>query len=203
VIAKDMSAAGAPGEIYAETESRGLAIDWLVNNAGFGTNGAFAGLPLEREIEEISLNVASLVSLTRLYLPAMLSRRRGHIVNLGSIGSWVPTPYMATYSATKAFILSFSEAVAAEVASQGVNVLALCPGATRTEFQSVAGVSENVPDFTYMSAEAVVRQAIAAAKSGRRILVPGWMNKLLIGSTRITPRVVLARVAGSMFAPKA
>ncbi len=202
VIAKDLSDPAAAAEIHAETEAQGLTIDWLVNNAGFGTNGPFATLPLEHEIEEIRLNVSALVALTRLYLPAMLARGHGRVVNLGSVGSWVPTPYMATYAATKAFILSFTEAVATEVAGRGVHVLALCPGATRTEFQAVAGVEENVPDFTYMSAQAVVAQAIAASRRGRRTLVPGWMNKLLIASTRFTPRFVLARVAGSMFAPK-
>ena len=201
-IAVDLSQPDAPQRIFAETEGKGLQIDWLVNNAGFGTNGVFVTLPLERELEEINLNVGALVALTRLYLPGMVERRRGQIVNLGSVGSWVPTPYMATYSATKAFILSFSEALATELSGKGVGVLALCPGATKTEFQEVAGVSENVPEFTYMSAEAVVRQAIAAAKSGKRTLVPGWMNKVMIGSTRLTPRSVLAKVAGSMFAPK-
>jgi short-subunit dehydrogenase len=201
-IAVDLSQPDAPQRIFAETEGKGLKIDWLVNNAGFGTNGVFVTLPLEREMEEINLNVGALVALTRLFLPGMVERRRGQIVNLGSVGSWVPTPYMATYSATKAFILSFSEALATELSGKGVGVLALCPGATKTEFQEVAGVSENVPEFTYMSAEAVVRQAIAAAKSGKRTLVPGWMNKVMIGSTRLTPRSVLAKVAGSMFAPK-
>jgi len=201
-IAKDLSQSDAPAAVFAETESKGIAVDWLVNNAGFGTNGRFAELPLEREMEEINLNIGALVSLARLYLPGMVERGRGQIVNLGSVGSFVPTPYMATYSATKAFILSFSEAIASEVAGKGVGVLALCPGATKTEFQEVAGVSENVPEFTYMSAQAVVRQAIAAAKSGKRTLVPGWMNKIMIGSTRITPRKMMANVAGSMFAPK-
>lgn len=201
-IAADLSQQDAPQRIFADTESKGLKIDWLVNNAGFGTNGAFETLPLEREMEEIHLNIGALVALARLYLPGMVERKRGHIVNLGSVGSWVPTPYMATYSATKAFILSFSEAIAAEVAGKGVGVLALCPGATKTEFQEVAGVAEHVPEFTYMTAQEVVRQAIAAAKSGKRTLVPGWMNKVMIGSTRLTPRSVLTKVAGSMFAPK-
>ena len=132
----------------------------------------------------------------------MVVRLRGHVVNLGSVGSFVPTPYMATYTATKAFILSFSEAVAAEVSGKGIHVLALCPGATKTEFQDVAGVAEKVPEFSYMSAEQVVRQAIAAVKSGKRTLVPGWMNKIMIGSTRLAPRSLMAGVAGSMFAPK-
>jgi uncharacterized protein len=201
-IAVDLSEGDAPQRVFAETEAKRLNVAWLVNNAGFGTNGTFASLPLEREMEEIQLNVGALVALTRLYVPGMVERGRGQIVNLGSVGSWVPTPYMATYSATKAFILSFSEALAAELAGKGIGVLALCPGATKTEFQEVAGVSENVPAFTYMSAQAVVAQAIAAAKRGKRTLVPGWMNKVLIGSTRLTPRRVLAQVAGSMFAPK-
>jgi len=202
-IAKDLSQQGAPAAVFAETEQKGIEVDWLVNNAGFGTNGRFAELPLEREVEEINLNVTALVALAHLYLPGMIARGRGQIVNLGSVGSFVPTPYMAVYSATKAFILSFSEAIAGEVAGKGVGVLALCPGATKTEFQEVAGVTENVPEFTYMSAEAVVRQAIAAAKSGKRTLVPGLMNKIMIGSTRLTPRKIMATVAGSMFAPKA
>jgi short-subunit dehydrogenase len=202
VIVSDLSRPGAPEEVFRQTEAKGLAVEWLVNNAGFGTNGRFETLPLEREIEEIQLNVAALVALARLYVPGMVARGRGHIVNLGSVGSFVPTPYMATYSATKAFILSFSEALATELSGKGVKVLALCPGATRTEFQTVAGVSESVPDFTYMTAEAVVRLAINAARSGKRTLVPGWMNKTMIASTRFTPRSILARVAGSMFAPK-
>ena len=144
----------------------------------------------------------TLVALTRLCLPGMLERRAGHIVNLGSVGSWVPTPYMATYSATKAFVLSFSEALAIELAGTGIQVLALCPGATKTEFQQVAGLSEKVPKFTYMTAQAVVRQAIAAAKSGKRTFVPGGINKMLVGFTRLAPRRIVARMAGSMFKPK-
>ncbi len=203
VIAKDLSRLEAPEELFAETTKLGLDVDWLVNNAGFGTNGRFVDLPLAKEREEILLNVHCLVALTRLYAPGMVARRRGAIVNLGSIGSFLPTPYMATYSATKAFVLSFSEALATELASTGVAVLALCPGATKTEFQEVAGVTEAVPEFTYMTAEAVVAQAIEAAKAGKRTLVPGWMNKTLAVTTRMTPRSVLARIAGSMFAPKA
>jgi uncharacterized protein len=202
VIAKDLSRPDAPREVWQELQIHDVKLEWLVNSAGFGTSGFFASLPLEREIEEVQLNVGALVALTRLCLPGMVERRTGHIVNLGSVGSWVPTPYMATYSATKAFVLSFSEALAIELAGTGVQVLALCPGATKTEFQQVAGLSGKVPKFSYMSAQAVVRQAIASAKSGKRTLVPGWINKVLIGSTRLTPRGVLGRVAASMFTPK-
>jgi short-subunit dehydrogenase len=202
VILRDLSQSGAAEELFAATERQGWVIEWLVNNAGFGTNGFFENLPLERELEEIRLNVESVVALSRLYLPGMLSRRRGRIVNLGSIGSFLPVPYMATYGATKAFVLSFSEALANELAGTGVGVLAVCPGATRTEFQQVAGVDENVPDFSYMSAEAVVRGAIMAAKAGRRLYVPGWMNKVSFASMKITPRRVTARVAATLFHPK-
>src|SRR5438552_2408583 len=149
VIAKDLSRLEAPEELVAETTKLGLEVDWLVNNAGFGTAGRFVDLPLAKEREEILLNVHCLVALSRLYAPAMVARRRGSIVNVGSIGSFVPTPYMATYAATKAFVLSFSEALATELAATGVRVLALCPGATKTEFQEVAGVTEAVPEFTY------------------------------------------------------
>ncbi len=202
VLVKDLSRLEAPEELFAETTKLGLDVDWLVNNAGFGTSGRFVDLPLAKEREEILLNVHCLVALSRLYSPPMVARRRGSIVNLGSIGSFVPTPYMATYAATKAFVLSFSEALATELASTGVHVLALCPGATKTEFQDVAGVKEQVPEFSYMTADAVVAQAIDAAKAGRRTLVPGWMNKTLALTTRMTPRSVMASIAGSMLAPK-
>jgi len=202
VLTRDLGRPEAPEELFQETERRGIAVDWLVNNAGFGTNGRFAELPLDREREEILLNVYCLVALSRLYLPGMIRRGRGQIINLGSVGSFVPTPYMATYSATKAFVLSFSEALATELASSGVRVQALCPGATRTEFQKVAGVDDRVPEMSYMTAEAVVQQSIAAVKSGKRTLVPGIVNKVMTASARITPRSVLAKVAGSMFAPK-
>src|SRR5438093_3162081 len=202
VIVNDLSRPDGPREVWQELQIHDVKVDWLVNNAGFGTNGLFAGLPLEREIEEVQLNVGALVALTRLCLPGMVERRAGYIVNLGSVGSWVPTPYMATYSATKAFVLSFSEALAIELAGTGVRVLALCPGATETEFQQFAGLGEKVPKFTYMTAQAVVRQAIAAAKSGKRTFVPGGINKMLVGFTRLAPRRIVARMAGSMFKPK-
>ncbi len=202
VIAKDLSREGASAEVFAETGKRGLEIDWLINNAGFGTCGPFAELPLDRELEEIGLNISNLVALCHLYLPGMTSRGRGHIVNLGSVGSFVPVPYMATYGATKAFVLSFSEALATAVAKKGVRVLALCPGATRTEFQEVAGVSDHVPEMSYMSADDVVRLAIAAARQGKRALVPGIMNKASAGAARFLPRSVAAGISGAMFQPK-
>lgn len=201
LIARDLSRPEAPRQVFEQTELLGLQIDWLINNAGFGTDGYFATLPLEREMEQIQLNVTTLMSLTHLYLSGMLARKQGKIVNVGSVGAFVPTPYMATYSGTKAFVLSFSEALASELAGTGVSLLVLCPGATKTEFQDVAGVSGKLPAFSFMSAESVAQQAIAAAKRGERLFVPGWMNKAAVVSTRFTPRRILARMAGAMFHP--
>lgn len=202
VIAKDLSRPEAPREVFDETTALGLSIDWLVNNAGFGTDGHFAKLALDRELEQIQVNVTTLAVLTHLYLTGMMARKRGTIINMGSVGSFVSTPFMATYSGTKAFVLSFSEALASEVAGAGVNVLTLCPGATRTEFHEVARVTGHLPDFTFMNAEAVVRQAIAAAKDGRRLLVPGWMNKAAVASLRLMPRRAVAWMSGTLFHPK-
>jgi short-subunit dehydrogenase len=203
LIVCDLSRAESPRQVFDETEALGLEVDWLINNAGFGTDGPFSSLRLEREIEQIQLNVTTPVLLAHLYLSGMVARKRGKIINLGSVGAFVPTPYMATYSGTKAFILSFSEALACELSGTGVAVLVLCPGATKTEFHEVAGASGTLPEFSFMSAEAVVRQAIAAARSGKHTFVPGWMNKAVVASTRFTPRRVLAQMAGAMFHPKA
>jgi short-subunit dehydrogenase len=203
VIVQDLSRPESPREVFDETERRGLEVDWLINNAGFGTEGAFADLPLDHEIEQIQVNVSTPVGLTHLYLPGMLARKRGRIVNLGSVGSFVSSPYMATYSGTKAFILGFSEALASELSGTGVAVVLVCPGSTKTEFQDVAGNAGKLPEFSFMSAEATVRHSIAAARRGTRICVPGWKNKMAVAITRLAPRRLLVHVAGSFFRPKA
>jgi short-subunit dehydrogenase len=206
VVTKDLSLREARRELFEETERLGLEVECLVNNAGFGTNGAFSDLPLERELEQIRLNVEALVELTRRYLPGMVSRKKGIIVNLGSTGSFLPVPYMATYGGTKAFVLSFSEAVAAEVAGSGVRVLALCPGVTRTEFQATAGVNhvvDKLPGLAVMSAEDVASQAIRAARAGRRTLVPGILNSLSVESVRLMPRRLVTATVGFLFQPRA
>src|SRR5690348_7190585 len=118
----------APRELQARLASVPIEIDFLINNAGFGTAGRFDRLPLEREIDEIELNVTALVALTRLFLPQMVERGRGTIINVASTAAFQPLPYMATYAATKAFVLNFTEAIAAETARSGVRIVALCPG---------------------------------------------------------------------------
>lgn len=200
VIASDLARAESPWELHRQVTERGLEIDYLVNNAGFGTNGLFHQLPLEREIEQINLNVTSLVALTGLLVPAMVKRRRGTIINVSSTGAFQPVPYMAVYGATKAFVLNFSEAIAHELRGSGVTVTALCPGLTRTEFQQVAGVNqEGLPSFAWMDAKTVVAQALAAAKRGKTLKVSGMMNVALMESTRIAPRSLVTRIAALLF----
>ena len=200
VLAADLSRPEAPAEIHRRLADEGAVIDWLVNNAGFGTRGRFDRAPLDREIEEINLNISSLVALTRLFIPAMVERRSGIVVNVASTAAFQPVPWMATYAATKAFVLSFSEAIAEELRGSGVTVTALCPGPTRTEFQQVAGVADSAfPSFAYMDAATVVREAIAAARSGKSVKINGMINTVMAESTRIAPRSLVRRIAGAMF----
>ncbi len=200
VIATDLLRREAPGEIQATLNADGVAIDYLVNNAGFGTRGSFVSRPLDRELEEIDLNVTALVAITRIFLPAMLQRKNGVVINVASTAAFQPVPFMATYGATKAFVLSFSEALAEELRATGVTVMALCPGPTRTEFQAVAETTDaHVPSAAYMAAATVVAQAIASAGRGRAIKINGTINALMAESTRIAPRALVRRIAGAMF----
>jgi uncharacterized protein len=200
VIAANLAQTGSAAQVHRKVTEAGIEIDWLINNAGFGTNGRFDRLPLERELEQINLNVTALVALTRMFLPAMIERRRGNIINVASTGAFQAVPWMATYGATKAFVLSFSEALACELRGTGVSVLALCPGPTRTEFQAVANVDETkIPSLSFMDSATVVAQAIAAARRGKSLRINGLMNFVLAEATRIAPRSLTARIAGAMF----
>lgn len=170
-------------------------LDLLVNNAGFGTQGRFAELDADREEEEIRLNVVALVRLTRAALPHMLERGRGEIVNVSSMAGFYPGPYVATYGATKAFVTSFTEAIAGEIAGSGVRIQALCPGFTRTEFQERANIdASKVPAFAWMSADAVVDASLAALARGDVVVVPGGLNKAMHASTSVLPRSLVRRV---------
>lgn len=202
VIPSDLTAPGACAALLAEVERRGLAVHWLVNNAGFGTNGKFWELPVERELEEIALNVEALVELTGRCLPAMVTRGRGVVMNVASVGGFVPSPYMATYTATKAFVLSFSEAIAAELWGTGVEVLCVCPGLTRTEFQSHVSVdTSGVPELAWQSAEEVADEAVRAVGRGP-VVVTGLVNRLMVNTTKFMPRGLVTRISGGVVRPK-
>ena len=173
--------------------------DLLVNNAGFGTVGAFAELDPERELEEIRLNVLALVRLTRAALPGMLARGRGAIVNVSSLAGESAGPFNATYAATKAYVTSFSEALHEEVRGTGVVVQALLPGFTRTEFQEVAGMDPGlVPTFAWMSPEQVAEASLSALRRGDAVCIPGLGNRLLGGATALAPRGFTRRLLGAV-----
>ena len=198
----DLTKPGAIAALAREVEQRGLTVDWLVNNAGFGTVGRFYKLPVERELEELRLNVGVLMELTRRFMPGMVQRGRGAVMNIASMAAFSPGPYMATYCATKAFVLSFTESIADEVKGTGVHVLCVCPGFTRTEFQQKAHVDTTaMPNFVWMSAEDVADQAVRAVGHGP-VLVNGRMNSLTTVLTRFVPRGLLTRAIGGFLKPK-
>ncbi len=200
-VPADLSRAGAGPELAREIERRGLVVDVLVNNAGFGTYGQFETLSPERERDEVQLNVAAVVDLCHAFFPGMVSRGHGAIVNVSSTAAFQPTPFMAVYGATKAFVLSFSEALWLEGREHGISVLALCPGPTETRFSEVAK-TEGILGKRERP-EVVVERALHALARGRSTIVSGLSNALLAQSVRFSPRSMVARLAGSMMRPRA
>ncbi len=199
VIPCDLAQASGAEALHRQLAGEAAAVGYLINNAGFGTRGRFDRLALKREREQIDLNVTALVTLTRLFLPAMVERGRGTIINVASTAGFQPLPFMATYGATKAFVLSFSQALAGELRAAGVTVMALCPGPVRTGFQEVAGMDERgFPSFTFMDARTVVAQAIAAAKRGKPLHINGALNRAMIEAQRLIPRSLVTRIARAM-----
>jgi len=199
VIAVDLAERGAARRIEAELHARGLTIDFLVNNAGFGTNGPFAAADLVKQLEMIQLNVTTLVELTRLVVPEMLARGRGRILNVGSTAGFQPGPFMAIYFATKAFVNSFSEALAYELAGTGVTATVSCPGATATEFAGHAGNADSWL-FRMGAADsmAVAREGYAAMMAGTAMVVHGLTNKLSVQALRVSPRAAVRSIAARL-----
>jgi short-subunit dehydrogenase len=180
------------------------ALALLVNNAGFGTAGPFAELPIDREEDELRVNVLALVRLTRAALPGMLARGSGAIVNVSSLAGLQAGPFSATYAATKAYVTSFTESLAEELRDTGVRVQALCPGFTRTEFQERAGLDvSDLPEVAWMSAEQVVESSLGALLRGEVVHVPGRANKVFASFLSVAPRAAVRRVAGVMMRGRA
>jgi short-subunit dehydrogenase len=200
IIAIDLAARDAPRRIFERLSAARIEIDYLVNNAGFGTSGRFDRLPLERELEEIDLNVTALAAMTRLFLPAMAERRRGTIINVASTAAFQGLPYMATYAASKAFVLSFTEAIAGEMAGTGVRVMALCPGPVKTEFQAIAKNEKGmIPAFVYADSAALAARAVAAAAAGRTVYISGAINFVAAQANRFVPRALVNRIARRIY----
>ncbi len=199
VLTADLSRSETPARVFKELQQAGVTVDVLVNNAGFGAHGAFAGLPLRRQLEMVQVNVAALTELAGWFLPGMLERKRGGVLNVGSVAGFVPGPGMAVYFATKAYVLSFSEALAEELAGTGLTVTALCPGPTATNFGNVArGEKERQFKSPKMSAQEVARCGHRAFRKGRVLAIPGLQNHFLIFLTRITPRWFQRKIVKSL-----
>ena len=197
-VAMDLSQPDAPARLFAEAQKRELEIDLLINNAGFGSMGDFTKLDLARELNMIDLNVRALVELTHRFLVPMRERKRGAIINVASTAGFQPVPFMATYAATKAFVLSFSEALWEENRPYGIKVMALCPGVTETGFFEAANIEQRPPGRIIQTAEDVVETALRGLKRGKSHIISGWANVLMIESERLVPRSFVARMAGKM-----
>ena len=199
VVAADLSEPDAPATLFAELASRGLWARVLINNAGFGLRGRFDALPLDRQLEMIDLNIRALTSLSFTAIEEMAKRGGGAILNVASTAAFQPGPKMAVYFATKAFVLSFTEALHEEWKDRGIKVSALCPGPTRTEFGEVAGIG-TLGSFDRLSMEAapLVRAGLDGLERNQAVVIPGTTNKLGAWSTRLAPRSVVRRIAGSL-----
>ena len=189
VLAHDLGEPASPQRIRDEAQTLGVEVDFLVNNAGFGLTGPFAAADLKRELEMVQVNVTALVELTGLFLPRMVSRRRGRILNIGSTAGFQPGPFMATYYASKAFVNSFTEAIAYELEGSGVTVTLSCPGATATEFAGHAGNEKSLL-FRMGAADSasVAREAYNAMRAGQRLVIHGITNKVGVQALRASPR---------------
>jgi short-subunit dehydrogenase len=199
VIPADLAAPGAAAALHAEVEARGIRVHTLVNNAGFGMHDEFIEADAARTTEMIDLNVSALVALTRAFLPDLVSAHSGIVVNIASTGAFSPCPTMAVYGATKAFVLSFTEAVAHEVQASGVQMLAVCPGATATEFRQVSGLHADRLTDGSQTAEQVVAATFAALDRGKvGSMVSGMRNKTLAILTRLVPRRTATAMAARM-----
>ncbi|HEX9639421.1 MAG TPA: SDR family oxidoreductase [Acidobacteriota bacterium] len=195
VMARDLSRSDSPGEIQRQLEAEGVRIDALVNNAGFGTHGPFAAADLKAELDQLQVNLVSLTHLTKLLLPPMLERGAGWILNVASTAAFQPGPLMAVYYATKAYVLSFSEALAEELRGSGVTVTALCPGPTGTEFQARAGMKHmKLARGRLMDAASVAQAGYQGMLEGKRLVIPGFQNWLLTQVVAFAPRRWVTRV---------
>ncbi|HEY6804010.1 MAG TPA: SDR family oxidoreductase [Pyrinomonadaceae bacterium] len=194
-LALDLTEPNAAARLFEETQKRQLEIDMLINNAGFGSMGFFDKLDPKTELEIIDLNVRALVDITHRFLLPMRERKQGTIINVASTAAFQPVPFMTTYAATKAFVLSFSEALAEENRPYGVHVMALCPGVTDTNFFAASHM-DRPPLRISETPEDVVDTALRGLKRHKSSIVSGWPNRLLVFAERFLPRFAVLRIAG-------
>lgn len=207
VLVQDLTAPDAAKSVFEAVTQKGISVDVLINNAGFATYGAFSESCLSKQLEMIQLNILSLVDLTYQFLPQMQQRGSGTIINLGSIASYYPMPYMSVYAATKAFVLSFSEALQAENQAKGVKVLAVCPRPTKTKFFDVAGFEElasgSAGNQTSATPESVAKDTLKALeRQSPTVVSGGFPNRILVNLPRFFPRNTLVKLIEQRFRPK-
>ncbi len=192
-LAVDLGKTGSEDAVFDTITDRGITVDILINNAGFGSMGDFSDLPLERELEMVDLNIRALVGLTHKFVKGMRERKGGTIVNVSSAASFQPIPFMATYAATKAFVTSFSEAIAEENRPFGIQVLALCPGSTETNFFEASKIDRMMQVKGQQTVDEVIETAIAAMNGKRTKIVSGWTNWLVATASNFSPNFVITR----------
>jgi len=197
VVSQDLACPAAAEQVFRKIQEAGWPVHVLVNNAGFGEHGRFHEISIDRQLDMVQLNVGALLHLAHLVLPQMIERRSGAILNVGSTAAFQPGPYAAVYFASKAFVLSFSDALREEVRCFNIKVTCLCPGPTQTNFGNASGMNRTRTfRWTSLSANDVARAGYRALRRGRRMAVPGLLNKLIALATRLVPRGVLLRVVG-------
>src|ERR1700686_4818622 len=200
LIAADLADSSAPEKIFAFTKEKGIAIELLINNAGFGHYGEFHSVEKQRLLDMVQVNCHAVVHLTRLYLPEMVTRRSGDILILASTAAFQAVPYISTYAATKAFDLLFAEGLAEEMKPYGIRVCALCPGSTESEFHVVAGQEKFMRKAE--TAEKVARTGLKALAAGKSYVISGLGNYLGAQGERLVPRRMVTRIAAEMFKPR-
>jgi short-subunit dehydrogenase len=202
VLPLDLAHPGAAQSLHAQVGQLGCPLDILVNNAGFGSSGAFHEIQPGKDLGLLQLNVVALTELCRLFLPDMVARKQGRILNVASLAAFQPGPYMAAYCASKAYVLSLSEAINSELEGTGVTVSALCPGPVLTEFQKRADC-QNSPLFRgkMLDAATVARLGYQGMMKGKAVILPGWRTKLLAFSNRLGPRGLAVRIAKGLLKP--
>ena len=203
VIPQDLTQPNAGQKLFDAVQARGLTVDTLINNAGFGDYGAFSDRPLSKMMAMVQLNISAVVELTGLFLPLMQKRGSGQIVNVSSIAGFQPIPYMSVYAATKAFVLNFSEALWAENKDLGVRILAVCPGPTESKFYQRADFPDSATGLNGMTmadSETVVRESLRAlSKNHSTVVAGGFANQIIVNLPRFVPRDLLVGVVGKQF----
>jgi short-subunit dehydrogenase len=195
-VAADLADPAAPGRLMERLKAEGMQVDVLVNNAGYAGYGAFAETDARMELDMIQVNIGALTALTKAVLPGMLARKSGRILNVASTAAFQPGPLMAVYYATKAYVLSFSEALANETQGTGVTITCLCPGPTKTGFQERAKMEESklVKGKEIMDSLTVARAGYEGLHQGRAVVIPGFMNRMLVQSVRFLPRSTVTNI---------